>query len=53
MKALENEPVLRIFNVSESRHLYDYFKGGINELRLIVQEIKSGKRKIEEFDIKN
>lgn len=39
-KALSNEPSTRIFTDNELRALYKYFKNGIKELKIIVQEIK-------------
>lgn len=37
-KAMSNEVNLRIFTINESRALYKYFKGGINELREVCKK---------------
>jgi hypothetical protein len=39
-KALNGEPTVRNFTVTESRNLYKYFKGGFRELKEIVNRIK-------------
>lgn len=39
-KALNKEPSIRIFTINEGRALYKYFKGGINELKREVNQIK-------------
>jgi len=40
-KALSNEASTRIFDISERRNLYKYIKGGILELKEIVEKIKN------------
>ena len=40
-KALSNEPSIRIFTTNESRALYKYFKGGIKELKQIIEKLKT------------
>lgn len=39
-KALSNEPRIRIFTTNEGRAFYRFFKGGIKELRVEVNNIK-------------
>jgi len=40
-KASSNEPSTRILTINEGRAFYRYFKGGIKELRKIVNKIKA------------
>jgi hypothetical protein len=39
-KALSNEPSIRTYTFNENRALYKYFKGGIKEIKMVVEKIK-------------